>query len=147
MRKSDLHEAWRTLTTDMKANMAITLGMGLSTSAERLNRDATHFFNIVQRKAWGSRWPRRPQRQLIRAIGFHEHPETNRHIHIAAYVPDRVAERLVVDGCRIWKSLRPAGDYYAERIEDVKRYSSYVTKDAWSTASQDDVFVYASRKR
>ncbi|MNS15564.1 hypothetical protein D3C72_472010 [compost metagenome] len=147
MRESDLHDAWRALTADMKPNMAITLGMGLPTSAAQLNRDATHFFNTIQKKAWGPRWFDHPQRHLIRAVGFHEHPETNRHIHLAAHVPYRIAERLILDGCRIWKSIRPAGDYFAERIEDVERYGSYITKDAWSTASRDDIFIYASRKR
>ncbi|MNC77644.1 hypothetical protein D3C75_1296500 [compost metagenome] len=48
--------------------------------------------------------------------------------------PYAIAERLMVDGGRVWKAIRPAGDYYAEPIEDVARYASYITKDAWSTA-------------
>lgn len=147
MRDFELHDAWRTLSTDMKPNMAITLGMGLSTSAAQLNRDATHFFNIIQRKAWGPRWTDHPQRHLIRAIGFHEHPDSNRHVHIAMRAPYAIAERLVLDGCRLWKSIRPAGDYYAKRVEDMERYGSYITKDAWSRASQDDIFIYASPER
>ncbi len=146
MLEYDLQKAWRAHLADMKPNMALTLGMGLTTSASQLNRDATHFFNIVQRKAWGPRWYNNPERHLIKAVGFHEHPASNRHMHIAAHVPYAISERLMVEGCRVWKSIRPAGDYYSDPIDDVGRYASYISKDAWSKASQDDIYIYASRE-
>ena len=141
----EIREAWREQAFGIEPNIAITLGMGLPTTAERLNTDATEFLNQIQRRALGPRWSKKPASIRINAVGFHEHPLSNPHMHIAAAAGDRVAERIVLDGSRYWKAIRPAGDFWAQRIENLDGYIAYITKDAITQQAWDDVFVYASR--
>lgn len=140
--RNEVRGAWRKLVLDIQPTMAITLGIGLQTTAERLNRDAELLFNRVQRRAYGPRWFKQPASERISAIGFHEHPDSNRHMHVALAGGYRVCERLMLDGSRFWKDIRTAGDFYVEPIGNVEGYADYITKDARSERSWETVYVY-----
>lgn len=141
--RQEMRRAWAQLAADRKPNIAFTLGMGLSTTADRLNRDAMVFLNRIERRANGPRWASRPNDMRIWALGFHEKRQSNWHLQAIGFAAPKIAERLVLDGSRIWKDVRMAGDYWADRIEDQAAYSRYVSKETWNEQAWADVFVYA----
>lgn len=141
--RNEMREAWAQFAADRRPNIAFTLGMGMSTTADRLNRDAKVFLNRIERRANGPRWSSRPSELRIWALGFHEKRQTNWHLQAIGYAAPKIADRLVVDGSRIWKEIRMAGDYWAARVESESAYSRYVSKEAWTEEAWGDVFVYS----
>lgn len=145
MANSPMRDAWIELALGLDGNLAITLGAGLSTTPATLERSVTAYFNRIQRQALGPRWTKADARDRISAIGFCEHIDSNLHMHVFAKAGDRCALKLML-GQRLWKSVRTAGDYYCEPIQDPMRYARYITKELGSAASFDRIFVYKPRE-
>lgn len=139
-----VRRAWRDCVLQIQPELAFTLGAGLSTNPERLNRDAARFLNKVQRRAYGPRWAKVPLERPIEAVGFHELVDGNHHMHMAAAGPYEFRERLMLDGSRLWKATRIAGDFWCDIISREEGYARYITKAARSQQSLDWVFVYRS---
>jgi hypothetical protein len=137
-----MRRAWKELVLQIKPEIAVTLGAGLPTTTDRLNKDAVRFLNKVQRRAYGPRWAKITLDQPIEAIGFHELIDGNHHMHLAAAGPYEFRERLMLDGRRLWKATRVAGDYWDDVIDRADGYAGYITKAARSQTSIESVFVY-----
>lgn len=125
--------------------IAITLGAGHPLSAHAFNKAAKEFCCRIERKANGARWVDKPADLRMRAIGFHEHPNSNQHMHASVSGGSTIEDALIVHGNRAWRATRPSGDYYCEPIRDVEAYARYITKDIWKTDDLDGVFLYAPR--
>jgi len=142
MTNSFNRDAWILMIEELRPNLAITLGMGHDCRPETLNKAAKELCCRIERRALGALWSDKPRADRVWAIGFHEHPNSNRHLHIAARAPDRHADRLMTDGNATWRKVRPSGDWYCEPIENVSAYARYITKDLWKADSLDDAFLY-----
>lgn len=125
--------------------LTITLGANREFSALRLRSNATDFFNRVHRKCYGTRWMDKNPDLLAEAIGFLEHPHSNPHYHIAVNAPDRTLGQLV-NAEAIWTKIQPGGHFHYSVIRSDEAFSRYVTKDAWSQRSQDEIFLYSRRQ-
>lgn len=137
-----MRRAWRDCVLQIEPDIAVTLGAGFPTTTDRMNKAAARFLNKVQRRAYGPRWAKIALEQPIEVVGFHELVESNHHMHLAAAGPYEFRERLMLDGSRLWKATRTAGDFWVELIERAEGYSGYITKAARSQASIESVFVY-----
>lgn len=124
----------------------LMLGAGLGCSAATLNRDATRFFNVMERRANGPRWANKGGSDRILAFGFHEHMSSNHHMHLLVRAPDRTQEQIALSGSRIWKSIRKAGDFHWGVIRDRERYAQYASKELWRAAAYENFFVYSARE-
>ncbi len=138
-------DAWIRLVEELQPNLAITLGMGLNCRPETLNKAAKELCCRIERQALRARWSEKPKADRLWAIGFHEHPNSNRHVHIAARAPDRHADRFMTNGNATWREVRASGDFYCEPIENVPAYARYITKDLWKADTLDDVFLFVPR--
>ena len=145
-RQKEIRDAWIRLLEDLRPTMAVTLGSGLNCGAAVLNRDALRFCCALERKVLGARWSEKPAERRIIAVGFHEHPNSNRHIHLAVAAPPAHESRLMTDGNRLWRKARSCGDFYCEPIKTVEGYVRYITKDLRLSYEVDDLFTYVPRQ-
>lgn len=135
---------FQTWIQDRRPPLSITLGANRIVQVARLRMNATHFFNRVHRDCYGTRWYKKDPDLLAEAIGFLEHPNSNPHFHIAVNAPDRVLDRLV-NSEAIWKGVQPGGHFHYSVPKSQEAFSRYVTKDAWSSQSQAEIFLYSRR--
>ncbi|MBX9574043.1 MAG: hypothetical protein K2X07_00190 [Caulobacteraceae bacterium] len=145
--RSEIREAWIRLVEELNPTMAVTLGSGLNCTAAPLNRDAKRFCCALERKVLGAAWSEKPSDERMTAIGFHEHPSSNRHMHLAVAAPFAHEGRLMTDGNRLWRKMRSCGDFYCEPIENVAAYARYITKDVGLAYEPEDIFIYVPRPR
>jgi hypothetical protein len=138
-------DAWIKVVEDLRPNLAVTLGMGLNARPQTLNKAAKELCCRIERKALGARWAQKPRQDRLWAVGFHEHPNSNRHIHVAVHAPDRHADWLMTNGNSIWREIRASGDWYCEPLESPAAYARYITKDLWKADTLDDIFIYVPR--
>lgn len=144
-RANEIRDGWIQLVEDLRPTMAVTLGSGLNCGAAALNRDARRFCCALERKVLGAGWSDKPADDRMTAIGFHEHPSSNRHIHLAIAAPFAHEGRLMTDGNRVWRKVRRCGDFYCEPIKNVAAYARYITKDVGLAYDADDIFTYVPR--
>lgn len=144
--RARLRAAWVTfLGEEMEPDVEVMLGMGLGASAEAVNAAATEFLKRIEGKANGRRWHKFPPEERLTVIGFHEHPHSNRHVHLFARGNSRIQKELML-GAPLWKSLRRGGDYHCDVIHNRKAYARYGTKELFSDRSFADVFVYKPKE-
>lgn len=123
----------------MAPTIAVMLGGGRWQNIERLHRAADDFRAAVNRKAYGPRWSKRQDHELVFGLAFTEKVLTNVHLHCALVADDRASEILVMKGEQLWKRLVPGGAYDAAPIRSARAYARYITKELWSEDAFDRI--------
>ena len=138
---------WIAAAQAIEPTVALMLGMGLSTTSDRLNRDIDKFLNAIQRRAYGPRWPNRPAADRPAAIGFHEHLDSNHHVHLAVRASPEIMAVLAERGNRTWKAMRLAGDFHFAPIDSIESYTRYITKEIGLQTRMEIAYMYAPKDR
>ena len=132
------------LCLSIRPNFIMTLGGGLPCSPMEFERCARQFFNKVQRKALGRNWNKHPVHEQITAVGFREKETTNMHMHLVLHVTERMKSQLH-RSCAVWKSIRIAGDYHTDILDNPTAYAIYITKEARKRTTAEEVFTYVPK--
>ena len=134
---------WQELVDQIHSPLAVTIASTTPLPLDAIHRCADRFFNLIERRALGARWHRKPTYERLRAVGFVEHLESNTHMHLAVEAPCFRLQSVLVNGKGIWRRVRPGGTYDCAPAKG--RWSAYITKDAWGLNAPDRLYLRCPR--
>ena len=133
---------WGDFIASLDPRWGVTLESELSLSPDALNEKAKLFLNKVQRSARGRNWAQYSRCAPTIAVGAIERLTLNQHLHLAiACDPD--LDRIIANAHKLWRGIRPSGNYWSQRLDNPAGYSSYITKGLWREANSEHIFVYS----
>lgn len=116
----------------MGATHALTLAFNRPASTDKVADALWDFFGLLDRHILKRDFHLEPSSRRTDYVAFHEHLESNAHIHAVIRVtPERCARVEYLLGDKrswLWSKIAPAGTHVLKPIDEVGGWAAYMTK-------------------
>jgi hypothetical protein len=141
-----LRGAMRDHLADLEPNYMFTFSFGYLIKPPNARREMTHFFNVVQKKAFGCDWTRQRDRDWPIAHGFPEHLNSNPHYHVLAKVDRTLGKFIEASGSDVWLKYVPRGQLDVRAVRSLTKAISYCTKCMHWPQLYEESFCYCDTR-